>query len=54
MKRKRTLGKPVRVKPSGYQPSRKQLREDVRINASPEEVLRSVLRPRAVRFEEQK
>ncbi len=34
----------VRIKPSSYQPSREELREDVSIDATPEEVARAVLR----------
>ena len=50
MKNIKPSGRPVTIKPSTYQPSRKELREDITIDASPEEVLRSVLRPRLVRF----
>ena len=35
----------VRVKPSTYQPTRAELREEVRIDATPEELARTVLRP---------
>ena len=35
----------VRVKPSTYQPTRAELREEVRIDASPDELVRAVLRP---------
>lgn len=47
----RETGNPVTLKGSRYQPSRKELAEDVRINASPREVMRSVVRLRKVRFE---
>ena len=42
---------PAKVRPSTYQPSRRELQEDITINAFPEEVLRSVLRPRPVQFD---
>ena len=35
----------IQVKPSTYQPSRKELNEDVRIDATPEELADAVLRP---------
>ena len=35
----------VRVKPSTYQPTRAELREDVSIDVTPEELARAVLRP---------
>lgn len=34
----------IRVKPSTNQPSRAELREDVRLDATPEELARAVLR----------
>ena len=34
----------VRIKPSSYQPSKAELEEDVRVDASPEELARAVLR----------
>ena len=43
----------VKVKPSTYQPSRKELREDVTLQVDPREVLRAVLRPVKIQFEEQ-
>jgi hypothetical protein len=35
----------VRLKPSKYQPSKADLEEDIRIDATPEELARAVLRP---------
>ena len=35
----------IRVKHSAYQPSRAELREDVCLDATPEELARAVLRP---------
>ena len=35
----------IRVKPHTYQPTRAELREDVSIDATPEELARAVLRP---------
>ena len=38
--------KPVlRVRPYSYQPKKKELEEDVRIEATPEELARAILRP---------
>ena len=34
----------VRIKPSGYQPSKTELEEDVRVDATPDELARAVLR----------
>ncbi len=34
----------VRIKPSSYQPPKAELEEDVRIDATPEELARAVLR----------
>ena len=34
----------VRIKPSSYQPSRKELKEEIRVDATPEELARAVLR----------
>ena len=34
----------VRIKPSNYQPTKAELEEDVRIDATPEELARAVLR----------
>lgn len=34
----------VRVKPSGYQPNKAELEQDVRIDASPEDVIRTAFR----------
>ena len=45
-------GKRARVRGRGYQPSKAELEEDVSIDASPEEVLLSVLNP--VKGEESK
>ena len=42
----KTSPKPVvRVKPYSYQPSKKELEEDVRVDATPEELARAILRP---------
>ena len=38
-------GATVRLKPSTYQPSQAELEEDIRIEATPEDVARAVLRP---------
>ncbi len=35
----------VRVRPSAYQPNKAELEEDVRLDATPEELARAVLRP---------
>ena len=35
----------VRVRPHTYQPSKAELEEDVRLDATPEELARAVLRP---------
>ena len=35
----------IRVKPSTYQPSRAELRDDVRLDTTPDELARAVLRP---------
>ena len=35
----------VRITPSSYQPSKAELEEDVRIDTTPEELARVVLRP---------
>ena len=50
--RKGSITTAVTLKNSRYQPSRKQLRQDVTIKASPLKIMRSVLRTRPVRFEE--
>ncbi|MCY3998558.1 MAG: hypothetical protein OXC92_05175 [Flavobacteriaceae bacterium] len=34
-----------KIKPYDYQPNKKELEEDVRIDTSPEELIRRVLRP---------
>ena len=34
----------VRVKPSSYQPTKAELEEELRINATPEEVIRAAFR----------
>ena len=36
---------PVRVKPHAYQPSKAELEEDVKIDATPEKLAEAVLRP---------
>ena len=42
----KTAPKPVvRVRPFSYQPSKKELEEDVRVDATPEELARAILRP---------
>ena len=38
----------VRVKPHSYQPSKAELEEPVKINATPEELARRALRPMKV------
>ena len=50
-KPRRETGRPVTLKGSRYHPRPEELAEDVRINASPREVMRSVVRLRKVRFE---
>ena len=35
----------VRVRPHTYQPSKAELEEDVRLDATPEELVRAVLQP---------
>lgn len=35
----------VRVKPSSYQPSKAELEEPVKIDATPEQLARAILRP---------
>ena len=35
----------VRLKPSSYQPNKAELNEAVRINASPEDVIRAAFQP---------
>jgi len=35
----------VRVKPNRYQPRKAELEEDMRIKATPEDVIRAVLQP---------
>ena len=35
----------VRVRPHSYQPNKAELEEDVRLDATPEELARAVLRP---------
>ena len=50
MNRKSQPERPVvEVVDSSYQPSKAELEEDVRIDATPEELLRAVLRPVTVR-----
>ena len=46
MASKAASGKPVvRVRPYSYQPNKAELEEDVRVDATPEELARAVLRP---------
>ncbi len=41
-----TKPKPVvRIKPSEYQPNKAELEEDVRIDATPDELAETILRP---------
>ena len=41
-----TIHRPeVRVKPSAYQPTKSEIEEDVRIEASPEDVIRAAFQP---------
>lgn len=45
-KRQEVLRRPtVRVKPHGYQPHKAELEEAVKVEATPEELARAVLRP---------
>ena len=50
-KPRRETGKPVSLKGSRYHPSPEEFAADQSINASPREVMRSVVRLRKVRFE---
>ncbi|MYB53540.1 MAG: hypothetical protein F4X77_15285 [Acidobacteriia bacterium] len=50
-KPRRETGKPVTLKGSRYHPSSEEFAADQTINASPREVMRSVVRLRKVRFE---
>ena len=50
-KPRRETGKPVTLKGSRYHPSPEEFAADQSINASPREVMRSVVRRRKVRFE---
>ena len=46
MANKTASGKPeLRVRPFSYQPSKAELEEDVRVEATPEELARAILRP---------
>ena len=48
-----TKPKPVvRLKPSSYQPSKAELQEDLRINTTPEELMRAVVRDVRVETED--
>ena len=42
----------VRLKRSGYQPSKAEMGEDISIDATPEEVARAVLTPVRIEYEE--
>lgn len=41
----------ITLKHSSYQPTRAELEEDMTIDASPEEIMRSVVRLRKIKFE---
>ena len=42
----------VRLKRSGYQPTKAEMEEDVSIDATPEELARAVLTPVRIEYEE--
>ena len=46
--------KRIELAPSDYQPSKAELEEDVRLDATPEDVARSVLQPVRVRHRKPK
>ncbi len=45
--KKRTL----RLKPTDYQPSKKELEEEIKIPATPEELAKAILQPTNIVFE---
>ena len=54
MTSKAASGKPVlRVRPYSYQPKKKELEEDVRVEATPDELALAILRPVKVIDEEE-
>lgn len=40
----------LKLKPTDYQPSKKELEEDIYIPASPEELAKAVLRPVEIKY----
>ena len=42
----------VRLRRSGYQPTKAEMEEDVRIDATPEAVARAVLTPARIEYED--